>query len=64
MRGVAPARRGSFARSYATLRTGSFVSAKGPKTIGARVWPQGVPLPQSRLRGLRNSLRLDSPRPI
>ena len=46
-----------------TLRTGSFVSAKGPKTIGARAWPQGVPLPQSRLLGLRNSLRSDSPRP-
>ena len=48
MQGFAPARRGSFDR----LRTGSFVSAKGPKTIGARAWPQRVPLPQSRLRGL------------
>ena len=48
MRGFAPARRGSFDR----LRTGSFVSARGPKTIGARAWPQRVPLPQSRLLGL------------
>ena len=46
----------------ATLRTGSFVSVKGPKTIGARAWPQEVPLPQSRLLGLRNSLCSDSPR--
>ena len=59
MRGFAPTRRGSFDR----LRTGSFVSAKGPKTIGARAWPQGVPLPQSRSLGLRNSLRSDSPAP-
>ena len=48
MRGFAPTRRGSFDK----LRTGSFVSAKGPKTIGARAWPHGVPLPQSRLLGL------------
>ena len=37
MWGVAPTRRGSFA----LLRTGSFVSAKGPKTMGARAWPFG-----------------------
>ena len=39
--------------------------------MGARAWPSGcyrlslatVPLPRSRLLGLRNSLRSDSPRP-
>ncbi len=41
MRGFAPARRGSFA----LLRTGSFVSAKGPKTIGARASPSGCLCP-------------------
>ena len=49
-------------RGFASARRGPFVSAKGPKTIGARAWPQGVPLPRSRLLGLRNSLRSDSPR--
>ena len=47
MRGFAPARRGSFARPVhfvqGKLRTGSFVSAKGPKTIGARAWPPEKP---------------------
>ena len=53
MRGFAPTRRGSFDPSTSSgLRTGSFVSAKGPKTIGARAWPHGVPLPQSRFLGL------------
>ena len=41
MRGLGPARRGSFA----LLRTGSFVSAKGPKTIGAQAWPFGCLCP-------------------
>ena len=52
-----------FMRGFAPERRGPFVSAKGAKTIRARAWPQGVPLPQSRLLGLRNSLRSDSPRP-
>ena len=38
--GFGPARRGSFA----LLRTGSFVSAKGPKTMGVRAWPQKMAL--------------------
>ena len=51
-------------RGFGPARRGPFVSAKGPKTIGARAWPfRGVPLPQARLLGLRNSLRSDSPRP-
>ena len=45
------------------LRTGSFVSAKGPKTIGARAWPFGCLCPSPGYLGLRNSLRSDSPRP-
>ena len=36
---------------------------KEPKTIGASCVALRVPLPQSRMLGLRNSLRSDSPRP-
>ena len=59
MRGFVPARRGSFDK----LRTGSFVSAKEPKTIGARAWPQGgafAPVPTVRAAELA-SLRQSSP---
>ena len=51
LRGVGPARRGPF------------VSAKGPKTIGARAWPFWCLCPSPERLGLRNSLRSDSPRP-
>ncbi len=51
-------------RGFGPARRGSFVSAKEPKTSGARAWPpQGVPVPRSLWCGLRNSLRSDSPRP-
>ena len=53
----------AFLRGVVPARRGPFVSAKGPKTIGARAWPQGVPVPRSRFLRLRNSLRSDSPRP-
>ena len=36
---------------------------KDPKPSTPGRGPRGVPLPQSRLLGLRNSLRSDSPRP-
>ena len=62
VRGLSATRANGRAWGFAPTRRGPFVSAKGPKTIGARAWPQGVPLPQSRLLGLRNSLRSDSPR--
>ena len=57
-RGFAPARRGSFA----LLRTGSFVSAKGSKTRGARARPFGCLCLCPEWFGLRNSLRSNSPR--
>ena len=67
MRGFAPARRGSFARSFASLRINSgqalLFRQKDPKPLAPGRGPKGVPLPQSRLLGLRNSLRSDSPRP-
>ncbi len=48
---------------FGPTRRGPFVSAKGPKTSGARAWPpEGVPVPRSLVCGLRNSLRSDSPR--
>ncbi len=52
-----------FMRSFAPARRGPFVSAKGPKTIGARAWPQGgtfAPVPISRAAELA-SLRQSSP---
>ena len=59
MWGFAPTRRGSF--DYAQDRSFCF----GKRTQNH--WRPGVtlrvPLPQSRLLGLRNSLRSDSPRP-
>ena len=45
LRGVAPARRGPF------------VSAKGPKTIGAQAWPFGSLCPGPGCLGCGNSLR-------
>ena len=56
--GFAPTRRGSFA----LLRTGSFVSAKGPKTRGAQARPFGCLCHSPEWFGLRNSLRSHSPR--
>ena len=50
-------------RGFGPPRRGPFVSAKGPKTMGARSVALRVPLPRSRSLGLRNSLRSDSPRP-
>ena len=50
-------------RGFAPARRGPFVSAKGPKTIGARAWPSGCLCPSPSVSGLRNSLRSDSPRP-
>ena len=42
LRGVGPARRGGRAlRGCGPARRGPFVSAKGPKTMGARAWPFG-----------------------
>ena len=58
LRGFAPARRGSFA----LLRTGSFVSAKGSKTMGAQARPFGCLCHSPEWFGLRNSLRSNSPR--
>ena len=48
-------------RGFAPARRGPFVSAKGPKTIGARAWPQGgafAPVPvvwAAELASLRQS---------
>ena len=50
-------------RGFAPARRGPFVSAKGPKTIGARAWPQeGVfaPVPIAWAAELA-SLRQSSP---
>ena len=50
-------------RGFGPARRGPFVSAKGPKTIGARAWPFGCLCPGPERLGLRNSLRSNSPRP-
>ena len=52
-----------FLRGFVPARRGPFVSAKGPKTIGARTWPQGdafAPVPTVRAAELA-SLRQSSP---
>ena len=52
-----------FMRGFAPARRGPFVSAKGPKTIGARAWPQGgtfAPVPIAWAAELA-SLRQSSP---
>ena len=50
-------------RGFGPARRDPFVSAKGPKTIGARARPFGCLCPSPERFGLRNSLRSDSPRP-
>ena len=50
-------------RGFGPARRDPFVSAKGPKTIGARAWPFGCLCPGPERLGLRNSLRSNSPRP-
>ncbi len=55
--------RGRGLRDFGPARRGPFVSAKGPKTIGARTWPQGdafAPVPTVRAAELA-SLRQSSP---
>ena len=73
--GFAPLRSGQALRQaqdrpFDKLRTGPSTSSgqallfrqKDPKPLAPGRGPRGVPLPRSRLLGLRNSLRSDSPR--
>ena len=63
LRGFAPTRRGNSLAGFRPRTSRSFCFGKRTQNHSRPGVAQGVPLPQSRWLGLRNSLRSDSPRP-
>ena len=63
LRGFVPARRENFLVGFRPHTTRSFCFGKRSQNHSRPGVARRVPLPQSRLFGLRNSLRSDSPRP-